>query len=397
MLHRTVSRILEHSLILPDHCHSVLPSDIAIDRVAFLNAAFAAYSRVVGCCEPEERLDLALVALQVYLGKSQNCKKFAIRADLHADLLKDETSREDLVGPTLPVLKAMLDSAQTSATAPGLFPKVVHSILSACITNLDDMRGRQGPSVMLKVKNNMLAIVLVATTTRPGVALSRVVLEEACYIVGQRMEETEEVSRHQSQAAGGPDCLGYVQLHLTAIQCAKALLMSAARGNANLQSCVAHILPDMIRYLSTASTSADNLNPKSPLWAGAKEIVQTLVAFVTTVDAAQSECIYRQSALHANRSGPLPERGGYAVLLPTLILLLDPDLKSNLAHDLATSQLLDLAVKDPAAFKDATAALDDPIRLRLESAVRQAVTSRQSGQKAAASAKPQISLKSFSS
>jgi hypothetical protein len=47
---------------------------------------------------------------------------------------------------------------------------------------------------MLKVKNNLLAIVLILTTLSPGVSISRPVLEEISYIVGQRMQEDSEVS-----------------------------------------------------------------------------------------------------------------------------------------------------------------------------------------------------------
>jgi hypothetical protein len=78
-----------------------------------------------------------------------------------------------------------------------------------------------------------------------------------------------------------------------------------------------------------------------------------------------------------------------------LILLLDPELKSNPVHDMAVSQLLELAVQAPVAFKEATSALEEPIRVRLETAVRQAVATRQSGAKTTSAIKPQISLKSF--
>jgi hypothetical protein len=90
-----------------------------------------------------------------------------------------------------------------------------------------------------------------------------------------------------------------------------------------------------------------------------------------------------------------PELGGYAVLLPTLILLLDPELKSNPVHDMAVARLLDLAMQSPVAFKEATGALDDVLRTRLETAVRQAVAAKHSSNKPTVHAKPQISLKSF--
>jgi hypothetical protein len=82
---------------------------------------------------------------------------------------------------------------------------------------------------MFKVKNNLLAIVLILTTLRPGLSISRAVVEEACYIIGQRMHEDNEVGQRASNfvppslahnlshpAAGdrdtmckGPDHVGY--------------------------------------------------------------------------------------------------------------------------------------------------------------------------------------------
>ncbi|SRR6266404_831484 len=57
----------------------------------------------------------------------------------NVDLLRDETSEIDLVGPTLPALKSLL--------TPGLnykvtefFERVVHGLLSSCLLNIDEMR-----------------------------------------------------------------------------------------------------------------------------------------------------------------------------------------------------------------------------------------------------------------
>lgn len=80
------------------------------------------------------------------------------------------------------------------------------------------------------------------------------------------------------------------------------------------------------------------------------------------------------------------------ILLPTLTLLLDPENPSPI-HSLGINYLLNLAAQSPISFKDATTSLNDAAKEKLETAVRQAVASRQNASKTAV--KPQISLKSF--
>jgi len=84
------------------------------------------------------------------------------------------------------------------------------------------------------------------------------------------------------------------------------------------------------------------------------------------------------------------------ILVPSLIMLLNPE-QVNPIHDLAVRHLLALAGQDPSAFKDTANTLDSQDRDRLETSIRQSVANKQSSTtRAAPSAKPQISLKSFS-
>ncbi len=86
------------------------------------------------------------------------------------------------------------------------------------------------------------------------------------------------------------------------------------------------------------------------------------------------------------------------VLLPTIALLLmtnppDQGPVANLSSQ-TIAQLLSFATASPAAFKDAAAKLEAPVREMLEQSIRRAV----GGSAAAAqqpAAKPQISLRSF--
>lgn len=55
------------------------------------------------------------------------------------DLLRDESSEIDVVGPTLPVLKSLLTPGATYKVTE-FFQRVVHGLLSSCLLNIDEMR-----------------------------------------------------------------------------------------------------------------------------------------------------------------------------------------------------------------------------------------------------------------
>lgn len=100
-------------------------SDSLIDRVTFFRSAFTAFARVVDCIEVTQRADLCAVGLHLF-----------------TDLLRDETPNMDYAGALLPVMKSLVDQSIRSdvpGTSTGA-DKVVHGLLSACLTNVDDMR-----------------------------------------------------------------------------------------------------------------------------------------------------------------------------------------------------------------------------------------------------------------
>lgn len=58
-----------------------------------------------------------------------------------SDLLKDESSEVDLVGPTLLALKTLLEiPVHATPSAQDSFSSLVHGLLSVCIRNIDEMR-----------------------------------------------------------------------------------------------------------------------------------------------------------------------------------------------------------------------------------------------------------------
>lgn len=57
------------------------------------------------------------------------------------EMLHDESSEVDLVGPTLPSLKTLCEQASKSVRAGSdLLQRAVHGFLSAALQNIDDMR-----------------------------------------------------------------------------------------------------------------------------------------------------------------------------------------------------------------------------------------------------------------
>lgn len=78
------------------------------------------------------------------------------------DLLKDESSEIDLVGPTLPTLKAILDlPTESDAETQDRYGRLVHGLLSACLLNIDAMR----------YVSNLLARLLVVNKRHPAAVM----------------------------------------------------------------------------------------------------------------------------------------------------------------------------------------------------------------------------------
>jgi hypothetical protein len=140
--------------------------------------------------------------------------------DVFAELLRDESSEVDLVGPTLPILKMLCDRGfSLSHGTLAVLPTVVNGMLSACLQNVDDTRcvpstatkyltdlvttyrSRSGRAATLKTKNNLLASVLLLTALPSSVKIGQAVVEHACFLITQvALSDDSEVS------AGCSDC-----------------------------------------------------------------------------------------------------------------------------------------------------------------------------------------------
>lgn len=73
------------------------------------------------------------------------------------------------------------------------------------------------------------------------------------------------------------------------MQCARALLQSANRGNTALQLGVSQIVPELVQFLASAATVAETVQADDPLIATTDEVIKILVSFVATFDDDSSE------------------------------------------------------------------------------------------------------------
>lgn len=63
-------------------------------------------------------------------------------------------------------------------------------------------RGRSGVISTKKIRSNMLAAVLILTVTPSWVKFGRQVVEHACYLISQKLQDGDEVSRSVVLFAG---------------------------------------------------------------------------------------------------------------------------------------------------------------------------------------------------
>jgi hypothetical protein len=153
-----------------------------------------------------------------------------------------------------------------------------------------------------------------------------------------------------------------------------------------LQHAVLHLVPALITFLSesvVASATSSTGEVSQP--DGVSEVIKALSTWCGAL------------------SDELKPRG-YAVLLPTLSLLLDPGQTQGQApsglHVIATGSLLGLAQGSPKAFRDATMGMGEGERAGMERAIREAVGggaggAGQKAQQGGLGEKKVIELKSF--
>ncbi|KAL1740521.1 armadillo-type protein [Schizophyllum fasciatum] len=312
-----------------------------LSGIKMITAAFAAFASIASSVKTPQREDIRAVAILLY-----------------NNLLKDELPDMDLVPPTLPALKSLLDiPALPDQEGQERLNRTIHGLLSACLLNVEEMRGREGPAVSKKIKNNFLAAVLVLTVVPPSVKVGQPVVEHLCFLLTEKLVETSELS-------------------LTAAQCARTLIGAATSGNVLLRLCAKLLMPGLIEFIAKLAPA---VNDRTISDSSAAAIAETWKAFNTFFVSVPDE--------HRTRL--------LGILLPTIaLLLLNAQSSPSPVTAQSVVQLLSFATTSPVAFKDAAAKLEPETRELLEQAVRRAVGGNSTAQ-AQASAKPQISLRSF--
>ncbi|KIR34945.1 clathrin-coated vesicle protein [Cryptococcus deuterogattii MMRL2647] len=355
----TLRQIVPTKELIPSWNHV----DSTQDKVNLLRSAFMAYAQIIECVEVSQKADMYAVGLSLFIG-----------------LLESE-SPVDLVGGCLGCLKVLVEGL-VAAQVPGVSngEKIVHGVVSACLSNVDDMRARVNPVANIKIKNNLLAVTLILTALPTGLKVSRNLVESVGYTIGQYL------------GAG----IERPELGLTAIHCASTILSASLRllpsplgpnsppaPSPVLQHSTLHLLPPMITYISD-NVVAHATNPDyAPPLEGIQAVIKSLVSWSTGLPDE-----------HKPR--------GYGVVLPTLCLMLDPPgstrqgQSATQLHGVAAAVLLGLAQSGPTAFKEATMAMKEGERGELEHAIRDAVGQKQGAANGGvAKERKGIELKSF--
>jgi len=192
-----------------------------LDRIAVISSALAAFTSIANLIKSSQREAVRGVAVLLY-----------------TDLLKDETSEIDLVGPTFPALKALLNlPVAQGSDDKERYNRLIHALLSTCLRHIDGMRGRHGAISTKKIKNNMLAAVLVLTVVPIWVKVGRAVVEHGCFLISQKLLDADDIS-------------------LTAAHCAKTLILASSSGSPTLRQCVRLLIPGLIEFVAKMDPAA---------------------------------------------------------------------------------------------------------------------------------------------
>jgi HEAT repeat-containing protein 5 len=227
----------------------------------------------------------------------------------------------------------------------------------------------------------MLASVLILTVIPTSTKVSAAVVEHCCYQITEKLLDLSDVSLYHSSRI---NTKLYHQISLTAAHCAKTLIITSSSGNALLRLCTKLLMPGLIQYIAKLVPLVNEGSVSDTHASAMGEIWKAWSAFYASVgDAEKTRLlgIYLPTMimLLSNASSPQGPQGQAAI---------------QLASSQCVGQLLSFASSSPAAFKDATAKLEAPMREVLESSIRRAVGGGSSAGATGAS-KPQISLRSF--
>ncbi|KAF8558426.1 clathrin-coated vesicle protein [Imleria badia] len=309
--------------------------------------------------ELAKMVSCALTAFQLVASTTEGNVREDVRGVgcmLYAELLKDETLDIDLITPTLPAFKSLV-SVDCNSRVRDRYDSLIHGIMSSCLLNVDEMRGREGLISSKKVKSNLLAAVLILTGLPSRVKVARGVVEYLCFVISLKLEENNDT-----------------QMAIVAVHCAKTIVI-AASGNDLLHTCVRLLLPGLIHFVARMSPRLDDGSLSEQNNASIEEVWRAFSALIALTTAEQRTRVL-------------------SIILPTVTFLLRPSQSPpSSAHSNAVAQLLSFATSSPVNFKEATAQLEPHTREILELSIRKAVEGPSTANQT--TSRPQISLRSF--
>jgi hypothetical protein len=109
------------------------------DRITLIKTSFNTLLSIGSSFNAKVQEEVRAVAISLYSGMCADPSHLLFMLKKRADLLRDETSEIDFVGPTLPVLKSLLTPGPTHEVTE-FFQRIVHGLLSSCLLNIDEMR-----------------------------------------------------------------------------------------------------------------------------------------------------------------------------------------------------------------------------------------------------------------
>ncbi|QRV99686.1 HEAT repeat protein [Ceratobasidium sp. AG-Ba] len=310
---------------------------------------------------PGDRIPLLISAFQALLVIGEATGPLGLGSirviglSLYADLLRDEYSDLDIVGPTLQALRGLILTDPKDLVKEAIYPRVINGLLSLCLQNIDEMSGRASNTAALKIKNNMLAASVILTASPEEVKISRAAVEHCCFLISHRLSESAEGS-------------------LVAAQCLKTLV-SVSSNHATLQFAASMLIPGALSFLMNCATEDE---PGQVACLPAFEEVLRAIAIVFN----QAPDEHRPRVLGA--------------LLPPIVCSLQNESdKTGPVHVAAVKQVLSFATSAPAAFKEVTGLMGQGQRAIMEKSLRQAIGDKGASDTPVLASKPQIALRSF--
>ncbi|KAH8084924.1 ARM repeat-containing protein [Cristinia sonorae] len=305
------------------------------EKIAAINTGFVAFCEVMKHCNSSQQGHFRILGIFLY-----------------HELLRDESTSVDMIGPTLQSLKLLLEISSPAEDAG--YESLIHSLLSACLSNIDNMRGRAGAVCSRKISSNLLAISLIMTVIPSSVRLGQAVVDHSCFLICQNIMTVNE------------------DISITAAQCGRTLVVAALSGNAALRRCLRFLLTAIVDCIASIATAENGSSRAQHHALIVAEIWRTLAHLFTHTHAAQRTFVL-------------------AFVLPTMILLLTTSLAD--VQSATVTQIMSFAAADPEVFKTVVGQLQPDMKKNMEDCLKQALGNHRGN--IDSSSKPQISLRSF--